>query len=156
MPHSSRLLVPHSLQAYTHFFFPRTVFVTSIIVLAFFPMANSNGDYSPTAPAVPSLRPLVPSGSMIWYETVKMYHHLPQFRVRLDSVYHRIYLREYLALAIPYGLKFRRFPLRACWSIKPHIFALVVAREIHQSVVKSIHQVTGQLQMLAGIISDVV
>jgi hypothetical protein len=40
-----------------------------------FPWLGSHGDYSPTAPAAPSLRPLILRGSLIRCEPVKLYHH---------------------------------------------------------------------------------
>jgi hypothetical protein len=42
------------------------------------------------------------------------------------------------------------------WAIEPHFVALVVACTVGQSVVVSFHPVTGQLQVLADIIVDVV
>jgi hypothetical protein len=56
----------------------------------------------------------------------------------------------------PRGLKLGRFPLRAGWAIKPHFVALVEAHAEGQSVITSFRPVTGQLQMLAGIIVNVV
>jgi hypothetical protein len=49
-----------------------------------------------------------------------------------------------------------RFPLLSGWIIKPHFVALVIADAVDQSVVTSFHPVTGQLQVLAGIIVNVV
>jgi hypothetical protein len=46
------------------------------------PWLGSHDDYFPTAPAAPSLRPLVPSSPMIRCELVQVYHHQPP----LDSV----------------------------------------------------------------------
>jgi hypothetical protein len=40
------------------------------------PWLSSHGDYTPTAP---SLRPLVPSGSLIKCQAVQVYHHHPSF-----------------------------------------------------------------------------
>jgi hypothetical protein len=44
------------------------------------PLLSSHGDYSSTAPAVPSLRPLIPSGSLISCKPVQLYHHHLIFR----------------------------------------------------------------------------
>jgi hypothetical protein len=42
------------------------------------------------------------------------------------------------------------------WAIEPHFVALMVACAVGQPVVTSFHPVTGQLQVLAGIIVEVV
>jgi hypothetical protein len=111
-----------------------------------------HGVYSPTAP---SLRPLIPSGSLIRCEAVQVYHHQPQSRVPLDPVYHIIYMGDYLVWALPWGLGFGWFPLHAGWAIEPHSVALVVAHVVGQYVITSFRPVTGQLQVLVGIIVDV-
>jgi hypothetical protein len=36
-------------------------------------------DYSPTPPTAPSLRALVPSGSLIRFQSFQLYHHHPEF-----------------------------------------------------------------------------
>jgi hypothetical protein len=80
---SLRLLVPSSLQAYNHFFFPEgcNCDVCDRHRLPS-PWRGSQGDYSPTVPAAPSLRPLVPSGSLIRYQPVQLYHHHLSTKVR--------------------------------------------------------------------------
>jgi hypothetical protein len=48
------------------------------------------------------------------------------------------------------------FILLAGWTIELHLVALVVTRTVGQTVVPNSHPVIGQLQVLAGIIVDVV
>jgi hypothetical protein len=105
--------------------FLRAVFVTSVFDLSFF-----HYDYSPTAPAAPFLRPLVPSGSMIRCEQVQVYHRHPQSRVLLDPVYHIIYPSDYLVWAFAWGLELGRFHLHAGWVIEPHFVALMVTHAV--------------------------
>jgi hypothetical protein len=40
-----------------------------------FPWLGNHGDFSPTSPAAPSLRPLVLSGSLIGCQSAQVYHH---------------------------------------------------------------------------------
>jgi hypothetical protein len=62
--------------------FLRAVLATSVIGLTFLPIAwLFCGVYFPTAPAAPSLRPLVPSGSLIVCQLIQVYHHHPAFQV---------------------------------------------------------------------------
>jgi hypothetical protein len=49
------------------------------------PWFSSHSRYSPTAPAVPSLRPFIPSGSLIRCKPVQMYHHHPTFLIGGDE-----------------------------------------------------------------------
>jgi hypothetical protein len=81
---SLRLFILNSLLAYCHFFFSEgcACDVCDWLQLPS-PWFNSHGDYSPTALIAPSLRLLVPSGSLIRYEPVQMYHHQPWSRVLL-------------------------------------------------------------------------
>jgi hypothetical protein len=44
--------------------------------------------------------------------------------------------------------------LRAGWAIEAHVFTVVIARAVGQSVVMSFYPVTGQLQVLVGIVVD--
>jgi hypothetical protein len=69
--------------------FPRVVLVPSLIGLTF--LARGLVITVITASAAPSLRPLVPSGSLIRYEPVQVYYNEPRSRVPLDPVYHIIY-----------------------------------------------------------------
>jgi hypothetical protein len=55
--------------------FPKAVLETSVIGLAFLLRGSFSGDYSPTAPAALSLRPLVPTSSLTSCEPVQVYHH---------------------------------------------------------------------------------
>jgi hypothetical protein len=148
---SLRLFFPNSIQAYRHFFFSEDCAcnVCDRLHLPFLWLC-SHDDYSPTAPAAPSLRPLVSISTLIRCEPVQVYHHHPRSRVPLDPAYHNIYPGDYLVWALPWGFEFGRFPLRAGWAIEPYFVALSVVRAVGQSVV------TGQQQVLAGIIVDVV
>jgi hypothetical protein len=100
------IFVPNSLQANRHFFFSEGC-VCDICDRSHLPSPRlgSHGDYSPTIPAAPSLRPLVLSGSLIRCEPFQVYHHHPRSRVPLDTVYHIIYLGDYLVWALPWGLE---------------------------------------------------
>jgi hypothetical protein len=62
---SLRLFVPSSLRAYRHFFFSEDC-AYDVCDWSLLPSLGlgAHGDYSPTAPAVPSLRPLIPSSSL--------------------------------------------------------------------------------------------
>jgi hypothetical protein len=81
-----RNLLPNNGRLHSHYLattlhatyvVPRAVLLTSVIGLV------SEGDYCPTAP---SLRPLIPSGSLIRCEPVQVYHHQPYSRVPFRSV----------------------------------------------------------------------
>jgi hypothetical protein len=63
----------------------RPVFVTSVIGLTFLPVDRFYGVYSPTVPAAPSLRPLVPSGYLIRCKPVQVYHHHPPFHIMIRN-----------------------------------------------------------------------
>jgi hypothetical protein len=78
------LFVPNSLQAYCHFFFPEGC-ACDICDRPHLPSPwiGSHGAYSPTAPDASSLRPLIPSGSLIRCKPVQVYHHQPRSRVPL-------------------------------------------------------------------------
>jgi hypothetical protein len=115
-----------------------------------------HGVHSRTAHTVPSLRPLIPNSSLIRCEPVRVYHHHPRPRVPLDPIYNTINLGGYLVWALPWGLDLKRFPFRGGWTIEPHSITLVVTCTVGQSIVMSFHWVTGQLQVLAGIIVHVV
>jgi hypothetical protein len=141
---SLRLLVQNRLNAYLHFFFsegcacdvcnrPR---ITS-------QWHGSHCDYSPSAPAAPSLRQLVPSGSLIRCDPVQMYHHQSRCTVPLHPVCHIIYPGDYLVWALTWDLEIGRFTLRAGWMIEPHFAPLMGACAVGQSVVTSFHPVTG-------------
>jgi hypothetical protein len=123
--------------------------IPSILWLSF------HGDYSPTAHAAPSLTLLVLRGSLIRYDQAQVYHHQPWSRVLLDPIYHIFYPGDYTLWVLPWGLQLGWFPLRTGWALEPHSVTLVVARTVGQSVVMSFHPVTGQLQVLVGIIVDV-
>jgi hypothetical protein len=89
-------------------------------------------------------------------ELVQVYHHHPRSRVPLDPLYQIIYLDDCLVWALPWGLELMQFPLLVGRAGDPHFDALMVTCAVGQSVVTSFHPVTGQPQMLAGIIVDVV
>jgi hypothetical protein len=75
---SLKLFVPNILQAYHHIFSEGCA--CDISDRSHLPSLwlGSHGDHSPTAPAAPSLRPLILSCSLIRCEPVKVYHlHLP-------------------------------------------------------------------------------
>jgi hypothetical protein len=73
---SLRLFVSNGLQAYRHFFSEGCAWSHLPPCSSFF-----HGVYSPTAPAAPSLRPLVPSGSLIGCQSVQVYHRHPAFPI---------------------------------------------------------------------------
>jgi hypothetical protein len=54
-----------------------------------FPLARFSGDYSPTTPAAPFLRPLVPSTSLIRCQSVQVYYHHPCFGRRGQKFWER-------------------------------------------------------------------
>jgi hypothetical protein len=86
-----------------------------------------------------------------------MYYHHPRPRVLLYPVHNIIYPDEYLVQAFPRGLTIWRFPLRAGWAIEPHsVFAFLVTCGVGLFIVLSFHPVAGQLQVLAGILVDIV
>jgi hypothetical protein len=151
---SLEILIQNSLQACHHYFFSEgyTCDVCDRPSLSS-PWLGSHGDYSSTAP---SLKPLVPRGSLKSCELVKVYHHYPRYRVRLDPVWHIIYGGDYLIWALPGKIELGRFPLCAGWTIESHFVAILVVSVVGQSVVTTFHPVIGQLQVLAGIITDVV
>jgi hypothetical protein len=70
---SLRLFIPNILQAYRHFFFSKGC-ACDVCNQPSLPSLwlISHGDYSPTAP---SLRPVLPSGSLTMCELVQVYHH---------------------------------------------------------------------------------
>jgi hypothetical protein len=72
----------NSLQAYCHFFSSEG-YTCDICDRSHLPSPwlSSHGNYSPTALAAPSLRPLIPSGS--GFKPVQVYHHEPQCEVVL-------------------------------------------------------------------------
>jgi hypothetical protein len=137
--------------------FPKAVLAMSVLGLTFLPMARFSRCLlsRPAAPAAPSLRLHIPSDSLISCQSFQVYHHHPQSRVPLGPLYHIVYLSYYLVQALPWGLDLEQFPLHAGRAVEPHFVTLVVARALGQSVVASFHPVTGQLQVLAGIIVDV-
>jgi hypothetical protein len=81
---SLRLFIPNSLRAYCHFFFSKGC-ACDVCDRSCLPSLwlTSHGDYSPVAPAVPSLRPLLPSGSLVRCGPGQMYHHQLQSVVLL-------------------------------------------------------------------------
>jgi hypothetical protein len=120
------------------------------------PWLISQGDYSPTAPTAPSLRPYFPSGSLISCEPLQVYHHHLRSKVHLDPLHHIVYPHDYHVWAIPGGLKLRSLSFRAGGPIEPNIVVLVLAHAVDQSVVRSFNSVTCQLQMLLGGVVEVV
>jgi hypothetical protein len=71
-----RLFVPNSLQAYRHFFFSEGCPCDVCDRPRFpFPWLGSHGDYSPTAPIAPFLKPFALSGSPIRCKLVQVYQH---------------------------------------------------------------------------------
>jgi hypothetical protein len=71
------------------------------------PLLISQGDYSPNAPAAPSLRPLVPRGSLISCEQVQVYQLHHRSKVHLDSVHHIVCRCDFPVWVIAGGLKLR-------------------------------------------------
>jgi hypothetical protein len=69
-----RLSVRTSLSMYHRSFFSEVSARYIFLWLGF-----SCGDYSPTAPTAPSLRALVPSGSLIRYQSIQVHHYHPFF-----------------------------------------------------------------------------
>jgi hypothetical protein len=59
-------------------------------------------------------------------------------------------------VGLPWGLELGEFPLREAWAIEPRSVALVVARAVGVLVGTSFHPVISWLQVLAGIMVDVV
>jgi hypothetical protein len=77
---SLRPFVPNSLQACRHYFFSDSCVCDVCDRSHLLPCCSAfRGVYSPTAPVAPSLRPLVPSGSIIGCQSVQVYHHHPAF-----------------------------------------------------------------------------
>jgi hypothetical protein len=153
MLHSSLLkaIRPNRLQAYRNFLFS-DVCACEVCDRSRLPCfwLCCHDDYFTTAPAAPFLRLFLSSGSLLRCEPVQVHQHLPQSRDPPDPV-HLIIVRD-----LPWGLEIWLFPLRAGWAIEPHFFSLILARAVRQSVVTCLYQVTGQLQVFAGIIVDVV
>jgi hypothetical protein len=79
------------------------VLVTSVIGP---PWLGSHGDYSPTATATPSLKLLVPSGSLIRCQSVQVYYHHPAF----GRVGRNYLVWPVLMLWVQSSLSFRRGP----------------------------------------------
>jgi hypothetical protein len=82
-----KVIRPNSLQAYRHFLFPTdsACYVCERSRLPT-PWLVSHDEYSPIAPAAPSLMPLVPSGTLIRREPLQVYHHhLPLVRAGKSS-----------------------------------------------------------------------
>jgi hypothetical protein len=73
---SLRLFVLNTLQVYRHFFFSERC-ACDVCDRPRLPSSwlGSQGDYSSTSPAAPSLRPLVPSSSVTKSKPVQVYHH---------------------------------------------------------------------------------
>jgi hypothetical protein len=99
---SLRIFVPNSLQAYYHFFYSEgcACDVCDRPRLPS-PWLGSHGDESSTPPAAPSLRPLVPSRSLMRCEPVQVYHHQPRSMAPLGPVYHFIYPVDHLVWPLP-------------------------------------------------------
>jgi hypothetical protein len=93
---------------------------------------------------------------MIKCELVQVYHHQPQSRVLLDPVHHIIYPGDYPVQAHPWGLVLGKFPLHSGWATETYFLTLVVACATGQSIIMSLHLVTGKLQVLMAITVDVV
>jgi hypothetical protein len=159
MPHCSlvKLFVQSGLLAYDYFFFSECCDfdVCDHLSLPYTWLISYNS-YSPIAPTAPSLRPFVPSGSLIRCEPAQVCKFYHRSKVPLDPVYHVIYPGDYLVWALQWELELERFPLLAGWTIEPHIVVLVITRALGQSVVTCFHSVPVQLQALPGIIVDIV
>jgi hypothetical protein len=67
------------------------------------PRPGSHSIFPPVAPAAPSLKLLVPRGSLMTCQSVQMYHHHPRSRVPSDTVHHIVYLRYYPVRSLPKG-----------------------------------------------------
>jgi hypothetical protein len=73
---SLQLLVPNSLRAFHHlFFFEGCACNVCDWPLLPSPWLGSHGYYSATAPTAPSVRALVPSGSLIRCDLAQVHHH---------------------------------------------------------------------------------
>jgi hypothetical protein len=67
--------------------FPRAMIVSSVIGDTFLPRGSVLGDYSPTALAAPSLRPLVGSDSLIRCQWIQVYyHHQRSFPIGVENI----------------------------------------------------------------------
>jgi hypothetical protein len=77
-----RLFFPNDLQVYRHFFFPEGCACNVRDRSHLPPMARFFRDvYFAPAPLAPSLRTLVPSGSLIRSQSVQFFHHHPVFLI---------------------------------------------------------------------------
>jgi hypothetical protein len=114
------------------------------------PWSDLHGDCSTATPTALSLRPLVPSCSLVRCETIQVYYHQLRSRVPLDHVHHIVDSGDYLVLELG------RCAFRSGLTIELHIFALMVTRAVGQFIIPSFHPDTGYLQVLVGIVMDVV
>jgi hypothetical protein len=75
-----RLFIPNNLPAYRYFLFSEGC-ACDVSDQSHLPSLwlSSQGDYSPTAPAAPTLKPLIPSSSVIRRQLVQVYYHHPSF-----------------------------------------------------------------------------
>jgi hypothetical protein len=99
------------LRAYPHFFSEGCAYDVCDCSRLPSPWLGSHGDYYPTAPTAPSLRPLVRSGSLIRHELVQVYDHQPWSRVPLHPVcvYHIVFPGDYIVQALPWALELQWF-----------------------------------------------
>jgi hypothetical protein len=76
---SLRLFIPNSLPAYHHFFLSQGLFIWHLWpVSPSFLWLGFHGNFSQSALAAPSLKPLIPSSSHVGCQSVHVYqHHLP-------------------------------------------------------------------------------
>jgi hypothetical protein len=129
--------------------FPRAMPMASEIGLTFIHLwLGSPSESSPTASIFLFLRLVVPS------QSVHMYYHHPRPRVKLNPVHHTVYPHHYMVLSLSRGLRLGQFHQHAGWAIETHSIAFMVAYTVGKFVVMGFHPVTGQLQMLVGMIVD--
>jgi hypothetical protein len=84
---SFRLFVPNGLQAYHHFFFSKGC--ASDVCVCYHlpsPWLSSHGDYSPTALADSTLRPLNPSDFLIGCQSVQVYSYHLSFHIMIHKM----------------------------------------------------------------------
>jgi hypothetical protein len=78
---SLRLFIPKSLTVSHHSSFPRAVLTTFVAGVLY------HGDHSPTAASAPSLNQLVPSGSLISYQQVRVITVIQIFLLSTQSLF---------------------------------------------------------------------
>jgi hypothetical protein len=92
-----------------------------------------HGVYSPTAPAAPSFRLLIPNCSLIRCEPVQLYHYRPR-----TGFYIPHHLSGWLPSYAPFHEDWSLGELPFIW-VGPHSVALVVARAVGKSAITSFY-----------------